>query len=82
MPDRSAVPNTIQVFLVLRDHMGDEHLGLAAGVLYEMIEVDCQHSDDPGAAFQRWRHDHMNRHVRTCVTPWQKLALTRDAGRS
>ncbi|KAI8715652.1 hypothetical protein NCS52_01073300 [Fusarium sp. LHS14.1] len=51
------------VFLVLRDHMGDEHLGLAAGVLYEMIEVDCQHSDDPGAAFQRWRHDHMNRHA-------------------
>ncbi|RMJ11371.1 hypothetical protein CDV36_008969 [Fusarium kuroshium] len=51
------------VFLVLRDHMGDEHLGLAAGVLYEMIEVDCHHSDDPGAAFQRWRHDHMNRHA-------------------
>lgn len=27
-----------------------------------MIEVDCQHSDDPGAAYQRWRHDHLNRH--------------------
>ncbi|KAJ3521951.1 hypothetical protein NM208_g13069 [Fusarium decemcellulare] len=51
------------VFLVLRDHLGDEYLGLAGGVLYEMIEVDCQHSDDPGAAFQRWRHDHMNRHT-------------------
>ncbi|KAM5382795.1 hypothetical protein ACJZ2D_002186 [Fusarium nematophilum] len=51
------------VFLVLRDHLGDECLGLAGGVLYEMIEVDCQHSDDPGAAFQRWRHDHMNRHA-------------------
>ncbi|KAF5011494.1 hypothetical protein FDECE_2413 [Fusarium decemcellulare] len=51
------------VFLVLRDHLGDEYLGLAGGVLYEMIEVDCQHSDDPGAAFQRWRHDHMNRHA-------------------
>jgi hypothetical protein len=48
---------------VLRDHLGDECLGLAGGVLYEMIEVDCQHSDDPGAAFQRWRHDHMNRHT-------------------
>ncbi|CAM1509216.1 Fc.00g029550.m01.CDS01 [Cosmosporella sp. VM-42] len=51
------------VFLVLRDHLGDECLGLAAGVLYEMIEVDCQHSDDPGAAFQRWRHDHLKRHA-------------------
>ncbi|KAJ9418369.1 hypothetical protein QL093DRAFT_1473332 [Fusarium oxysporum] len=28
-----------------------------------MIEVDCHHSDDPGAAFQRWRHDHLNRHT-------------------
>ncbi|KAF4982537.1 hypothetical protein FZEAL_1847 [Fusarium zealandicum] len=52
-----------QVFLVLRDHLGDEYLGLAGGVLYEMIEVDCQHSDDPGAAFQRWRYDHMSRHA-------------------
>ncbi|KAK0390080.1 hypothetical protein NLU13_3653 [Sarocladium strictum] len=51
------------VFLVLRDHLGDEHLGRAGGVLYEMIEVDCNHSDDPGAAFQRWRHDHMHRHA-------------------
>ncbi|PNY23177.1 Uncharacterized protein TCAP_06890, partial [Tolypocladium capitatum] len=50
------------VFLVLRNHLGDENLGRAGGVLYEMIEVDCQYSDDPGAAFQRWRHDHMNRH--------------------
>ncbi|CEI62951.1 unnamed protein product [Fusarium venenatum] len=51
------------VFLVLRDHLGDEFLGLAGGVLYEMIEVDCHYSDDPGAAFQRWRHDHLNRHA-------------------
>ncbi|KAF5239583.1 hypothetical protein FAUST_4904 [Fusarium austroamericanum] len=51
------------VFLVLRDHLGDELLGLAGGVLYEMIEVDCHYSDDPGAAFQRWRHDHLNRHA-------------------
>ncbi|KAK2475323.1 hypothetical protein H9L39_12916 [Fusarium oxysporum f. sp. albedinis] len=51
------------VFLVLRDHLGDEFLGYAGGVLYEMIEVDCHHSDDPGAAFQRWRHDHLNRHT-------------------
>ncbi|KAI9898136.1 hypothetical protein N3K66_006496 [Trichothecium roseum] len=50
------------VFLVLRDHLGDENLGRAGGVLYEMIEIDCQHTDDKGAAFQRWRHDHMNRH--------------------
>ena len=53
-----------KVFLVLRDHLGDENLGKAGGVLYEMIEVDCHHTDDPGAAFQRWRHDHMRRHVR------------------
>ncbi|TXB99750.1 hypothetical protein FocTR4_00014064 [Fusarium oxysporum f. sp. cubense] len=53
----------VLVFLVLRDHLGDEFLGYAGGVLYEMIEVDCHHSDDPGAAFQRWRHDHLNRHV-------------------
>ncbi|KND92764.1 hypothetical protein TOPH_02597 [Tolypocladium ophioglossoides CBS 100239] len=51
------------VFLVLRNHLGDENLGRAGGVLYEMMEVDCQYSDDPGAAFQRWRHDHMNRHT-------------------
>ncbi|KAH7134837.1 hypothetical protein B0J13DRAFT_678113 [Dactylonectria estremocensis] len=55
--------NQLQVFLVLRNHLGDECLGHAGGVLYEMIEVDCQHSDDPGAAFQRWRHDHMSRHA-------------------
>lgn len=52
-----------QVFLILREHFGDEKLDLAGGVLYEMIEVDCEHSHDPGAAFQRWRHDHMARHV-------------------
>ncbi|KAL9563230.1 hypothetical protein ACKAV7_012597 [Fusarium commune] len=57
--------DVIQVFLVLRDHLGDEFLGYAGGVLYEMIEVDCHHSDDPGAAFQRWRHDHLNRHEQT-----------------
>jgi hypothetical protein len=32
-------------------------------MLYEMIEVDSQHTHDKGAAFQRWRHDHINRHV-------------------
>ncbi len=52
------------MFLVLRDHLGDEYLGQAGGVLYELIEIDCQSTDDKGAAFQRWRHDHMNRHVR------------------
>ncbi|KAK6081326.1 hypothetical protein SCUP515_03014 [Seiridium cupressi] len=52
-----------QVFLVLRDHLGDENLDLAGGVLYELIEMDCEHTHDPGAAFQRWRHDHMSRHV-------------------
>ncbi|KAM0814997.1 hypothetical protein AB5N19_00790 [Seiridium cardinale] len=51
-----------QVFLVLRDHLGDETLDLAGGVLYELIEMDCEHTHDPGAAFQRWRHDHMSRH--------------------
>ncbi|KAF6816032.1 hypothetical protein CMUS01_12340 [Colletotrichum musicola] len=51
------------VFLVLRDHLGDENLDLAGGVLYELIEIDCQYSDDPGAEFQRWKHDHLNRHV-------------------
>ncbi|KPM34553.1 hypothetical protein AK830_g12015 [Neonectria ditissima] len=54
---------TFPAITMLRDHLGDECLGHAGGVLYEMIEVDCQHSDDPGAAFQRWRHDHMNRHA-------------------
>ncbi|KAH6678953.1 hypothetical protein F5X68DRAFT_213053 [Plectosphaerella plurivora] len=51
------------VFLILRDHIGDRDLGIAGGVLYELIEVDCAHSDDPGAGFQRWRRDHMNRHA-------------------
>ncbi|KAF0316572.1 hypothetical protein GQ607_016218 [Colletotrichum asianum] len=50
------------VFLVLREHLGDENLDLAGGVLYELIEIDCQHSDDPGAEFQRWKYDHLNRH--------------------
>ncbi|EFQ33450.1 uncharacterized protein GLRG_08729 [Colletotrichum graminicola M1.001] len=52
-----------QVFLVLREHLGDENLDLAGGVLYELIEIDCDYSDDPGAEFQRWKHDHLNRHV-------------------
>ena len=52
-----------KIFLVLRDHLGDENLDLAGGVLYELIEIDCEHTDDPGAAFQRWRHDHMSRYV-------------------
>lgn len=43
--------------------MGDEHLGQACGVLYELIEIDCQHTDDKGAAFQRWKYHHMKRHV-------------------
>ncbi|EXF84898.1 hypothetical protein CFIO01_11630 [Colletotrichum fioriniae PJ7] len=51
------------VFLVLREHLGDENLDLAGGVLYELIEIDCQYSDDQGAEFQRWKHDHLNRHV-------------------
>ncbi|KAI0015079.1 hypothetical protein F4780DRAFT_773790 [Xylariomycetidae sp. FL0641] len=51
-----------QIFLILRDHVGDENLDLAGGVLYELIEIDCGHTDDPGAAFQRWRHDHMRRY--------------------
>ncbi|KAI8955246.1 hypothetical protein F4801DRAFT_587064 [Xylaria longipes] len=52
-----------QIFLILREHLGDENLDLAGGVLYELIEVDCEHTDDPGAAFQRWRHDHMYRYA-------------------
>lgn len=56
-----------QVFLVLREHLGDENLDLAGGVLYELIEIDCQYSDDSGAEFQRWKHDHLNRHV-----SWQR----------
>jgi hypothetical protein len=71
----------VQVFLVLRDHLGDEFLGLAGGVLYEMIEVDCHYSDDPGAAFQRWRHDHLNRHVRRVATSTTELVVTQDTGR-
>ncbi|KAI0884836.1 uncharacterized protein GGS22DRAFT_200507 [Annulohypoxylon maeteangense] len=52
-----------QIFLILREHLGDENLDLAGGVLYELIEVDCEHSDDPGAAFQRWKHDHLRRYA-------------------
>ncbi|KAI1867195.1 uncharacterized protein JN550_007247 [Neoarthrinium moseri] len=51
-----------RVFLILREHLGDENLDLAGGVLYELIEIDCEHTHDPGAAFQRWRHDHMGRY--------------------
>ena len=61
---------------MLRDHLGDELLGLAGGVLYKLIEVDCHYSDDPGAAFQRWRHDHLNRHVRNVALNTVKLADT------
>ncbi|KAI1451410.1 hypothetical protein F4805DRAFT_473805 [Annulohypoxylon moriforme] len=52
-----------QIFLVLREHLGDENLDLAGGVLYELIEVDCEYTDDPGASFQRWKHDHMRRYA-------------------
>lgn len=59
----AACLTAIQIFLILRDYLGDEHLGRACGVLYELIEVDCQRTDDKGAAFQRWKYDHMKRHV-------------------
>ncbi|KAI0010619.1 hypothetical protein F4779DRAFT_638798 [Xylariaceae sp. FL0662B] len=52
----------VLIFLILREHLGDENLDLAGGVLYELIEVDCEHTDDPGAAFQRWRYSHMRRY--------------------
>lgn len=61
----------MEVFLILRDHIGDQNLGVAGGVLYELIELDCQHSDDPGAGFQRWKHDHLNRHV-GYISSWLK----------
>ncbi|KAK8077209.1 hypothetical protein PG996_003379 [Apiospora saccharicola] len=76
-----------QVFLVLREHLGDENLDLAGGVLYELIEIDCEYTDDPGAAFQRWRHDHMSRYtdlelphvphmttITPCIIPTERLA--------
>ncbi|KAI1433060.1 hypothetical protein GGR50DRAFT_670707 [Xylaria sp. CBS 124048] len=79
-----------QIFLILRDHLGDENLDLAGGVLYELIEIDCEYSDDPGAAFQRWRHDHMYRYtdlelphiphmttITSSVIPTEKLARWR-----
>ncbi|KAK8094749.1 hypothetical protein PG997_001434 [Apiospora hydei] len=81
-----------QVFLILREHLGDENLDLAGGVLYELIEIDCEYTDDPGAAFQRWRHDHMSRYqtdlelphvphmttITPCIIPTEKLAHWRS----
>ncbi|KAI1428395.1 hypothetical protein F5Y12DRAFT_23006 [Xylaria sp. FL1777] len=80
-----------QIFLILREHLGDENLDLAGGVLYELIEVDCEHTDDPGAAFQRWRHDHMYRYadlelphiphmttITSSIIPTEKLLLWRS----
>ncbi|KAI0965988.1 hypothetical protein F4678DRAFT_484543 [Xylaria arbuscula] len=79
-----------QIFLILREHLGDENLDLAGGVLYELIEVDCEHTDDPGAAFQRWRHDHMYRYadlelphiphmttITSAIIPTERLSLWR-----
>lgn len=81
-----------QVFLVLREHLGDENLDLAGGVLYELIEVDCEHTDDPGAAFQRWKHDHLRRYadlelphvphmttITSSIIPTEKLAQWRSS---
>ncbi|KAI0518544.1 hypothetical protein F5B22DRAFT_599619 [Xylaria bambusicola] len=80
-----------QIFLILREHLGDENLDLAGGVLYELIEVDCEHTDDPGAAFQRWRHDHMYRYadlelphiphmttITSSIVPTEKLSRWRS----
>ncbi|KAK8087221.1 hypothetical protein PG994_002195 [Apiospora phragmitis] len=80
-----------QVFLILREHLGDENLDLAGGVLYEFIEIDCEYTDDPGAAFQRWRHDHMSRYtdlelphvphmttITPCIIPTERLAHWRS----
>ncbi|KAI1139784.1 hypothetical protein F5Y05DRAFT_411968 [Hypoxylon sp. FL0543] len=80
-----------QIFLILREHLGDENLDLAGGVLYELIEVDCEHTDDPGAAFQRWKHDHLRRYadlelphvphlttVTLAIIPTQRLAQWRS----
>ncbi|KAI1388446.1 uncharacterized protein F4822DRAFT_247238 [Hypoxylon trugodes] len=79
-----------QIFLILREHLGDENLDLAGGVLYELIEVDCDHTDDPGAAFQRWKYDHLRRYadlelphvphmttITSTIIPTQKLAQWR-----
>ncbi|KAI0850052.1 hypothetical protein F5Y00DRAFT_260784 [Daldinia vernicosa] len=79
-----------QIFLILREHLGDENLDLAGGVLYELIEVDCEHTDDPGAAFQRWKHDHLRRYadlelphvphmttITSSIIPTKKLAQWR-----
>ncbi|CAJ2510714.1 Uu.00g063390.m01.CDS01 [Anthostomella pinea] len=79
-----------QIFLILREHLGDENLDLAGGVLYELIEVDCEHTDDSGAAFQRWRHDHMCRYsdlelphvphmmtITSSIIPTERLELWR-----
>ncbi|KAH8677515.1 hypothetical protein BX600DRAFT_430860 [Xylariales sp. PMI_506] len=81
-----------QIFLVLRDHLGDETLDLAGGVLYELIEIDCEHTDDSGAAFQRWRRDHMTRYkdlelphvphmttITSSIIPTQRLIRWRSA---
>ncbi|KAK8130434.1 hypothetical protein PG999_002814 [Apiospora kogelbergensis] len=80
-----------QVFLILREHLGDENLDLAGGVLYELIEIDCEYTDDPGAAFQRWRRDHMSRYtdlelphvphmttITPCIIPTERLAHWRS----
>ncbi|KAI0402967.1 hypothetical protein F4802DRAFT_599481 [Xylaria palmicola] len=80
-----------QIFLILREHLGDENMDLAGGVLYELIEVDCEHTDDPGAAFQRWRHDHMYRYadfelphiphmstITSSIVPTERLSLWRS----
>ncbi|KAI2467666.1 hypothetical protein F4781DRAFT_444093 [Annulohypoxylon bovei var. microspora] len=80
-----------QIFLILREHLGDENLDLAGGVLYELIEVDCEHTDDPGAAFQRWKHDHLRRYadlelphvphmttITSSIIPTQRLAQWRS----
>ncbi|KAL7624479.1 hypothetical protein AAE478_006044 [Parahypoxylon ruwenzoriense] len=80
-----------QIFLILREHLGDENLDLAGGVLYELIEVDCEHTDDPGAAFQRWKHDHLRRYadlelphvphmttITSSIIPTEKLAKWRS----
>ncbi|KAI2617424.1 hypothetical protein GGR54DRAFT_206678 [Hypoxylon sp. NC1633] len=83
-----------QIFLILREHLGDENLDLAGGVLYELIEVDCEHTDDPGAAFQRWKHDHLLRYadltlphvphmttITSSIIPTEKLAQWRTTHR-
>ena len=67
------------IYPKLQERFGDKNVDMAVGVLYELIEVESP-PPFPEAVYQRWKYEHMHRHVssstpRTICTAPSPVAL-------